>query len=299
MSGLKSFDLLEYLEEERNSAKKQAWDLLWENIEGSIWWGGLPSGSNLDKEKISIQYHHYHPVLCGFRSSFYETVFRIDDVDVKSTLLYGASRRLHSIYRAVNEIAEIAYPERTDVANGDDKYKLDDSLLLVYVHMMGFFDALAIAFYQVVNFPDNRFEGRESLFDKKFRNQLKSPIIHEIFGKNREWFDRVNSEMRHRFVHRVPLYVPPAVLLPNDHEKYMELQTKYDESMREKRFDELSDIQDEQEKLGQFVDWMTMIEVDGHMPLLSTVLDDVLRFQYIALVVFEVLAKSIKTWKIE
>mgnify|MGYP001800808545 CR=1 FL=1 len=112
--------------ESRMRARREAHDLMWKNVEKSIWWNEFENFNQIEKdlEKIRIQYDHYFSTLVSFRTSFVPTVLELKDDGIKTVLQFGAGRRLNSICEAANVFTEIAYPERTKVATEEDMQKI-------------------------------------------------------------------------------------------------------------------------------------------------------------------------------
>lgn len=280
----------------RLTAIENARSLLWENIEGSILWYPYSdlTESEIGKEKEQILFHHWHPVFVEFFTSLSGTLFQIEKNDVHSILLYGVSRRLGSMRRALNDICNIAYPDRTEVAGEDEKTRLDDALLLFYVHLIGVIDALAIAFHRVSVDPDNRREKTADLLRSKFRTEVGIQNLNDLFQDNDSWVKRVKSELRNRYVHKVPPYVPPAELNEADQGNWARLEMEHATAIRDGRYEELEKIRDKQASLGVFCSEIWFIEDNAAMPLLITVLDDAMRFQVIVLTTFNELAPRLE-----
>jgi hypothetical protein len=98
---------------------------------------------------------------------------------------------------------------------------------------------------------------------------------------------RVKDELRNRFVHRVPPYVPPSVIRPTHKEEYDRLSEEYSRALATMELGQLDEISSEQEAVGEFFPWICFVDDNAFMPLHHTVLDDLFRFQIIALDVLE------------
>lgn len=280
----------------RQKAIDNARSLLWENIQESDWW--TPYSNFTENEagakKEQIVFDNWYPVFVELFTSFSGTLYVIEQDDVHNILQFGASRRLDSMLRAVNDICDIAYPNRTEIASKDEKNRLDDALLLFYVHLMGVFDALAIAFHRTTDNPDDGKERFVDLLNPKSRKKLDLQSLNTLFQENSDWFKRVKGELRHRYVHRVPPYVPPAEHDEKARAENEKLEQKLSSALLNRRFDELEGIRDEQALLGVFCSKISFIENNTYTPLLITVLDDAMRFQVIMLTVFNELVQRLK-----
>ncbi|SCZ53306.1 hypothetical protein SAMN04488118_102118 [Epibacterium ulvae] len=272
----------------RVRARQEAFELMWDNLENSIWWNHYAELDQREKgiEKVRIQYDHYHPTLVSFQTAFTPTVLEIENAKIREVLQFGAGRRLRSIYRAANKFADVAYPKRTDVATEDEQADLDDALMLIYIGIPAFFDALSVASYRSVE-PKKFDEKSADLFSKKYMHAIDLALLHEEISPYISWYKRLTQQLRHRFAHRIPPYVPSAIHGQRDTRKYEELQGEYRLAMEEQRFDDLSCIMRQQAELGKFCSMIYFIEDDAQMHLQSTVLNDLLTFQFVALTLFE------------
>lgn len=290
------FNLEASLAQKRSEGLVSARDLLWENIQSSIWWGYFESDDSIeiDRRKIQLQHDHYHPVLVELQLGLSATITQLKRENYHDILQYGAARRVNSIYKATKSVCEVAYPERTDPLSMDEARRLSDDLLLIYVHMIGVFDALAIAFHRTSTPPIEASETKADLLNKNFRNKLGNGAIQEIFRANMDWFDRIKEGLRNRYVHRVPPYVPTSSFTEEEATKHRELESEKFRETIKRNFDRVDEIRIEQSKLGTFRPWICFSDVDEIMHLHPTVLDDVMRFQVIVLSIFEELLPSLE-----
>jgi hypothetical protein len=157
---------------DRRRAAQQAEKLLWENVEQSFFYPrhSRLAGRARDEEKSRVQEAHWHPVVVEFLTSYAQTLQTFVPDDVHEILQYGGARRLFSIYRAVKCIAGISRIGRQEVLTREEKGAIDDALMLFYVHLTGFFDAIAIAFHRRFMLPTEFEEKSADLL----RERLKS-----------------------------------------------------------------------------------------------------------------------------
>lgn len=266
----------------------EAKELLWENVEQSLWWevSANLEGIETDFEKVRVQHQYYHPALISFKTSFMGTVLELPEGMPKTVLQYGAGRRLLSIYAAINRLAQIAYPDRIEVCTEDEQRELDDSLLILYISMPAFFDALSLSLFHKLS-PAGLQARNANIFDRKFTKAVDLPDLRKKIIPFSAWHKRMNEELRHRYAHRVPPYVPSSELDDDDQKQLKILQQEYSKALATKQWDALSEIMDRQRQLGKFCPKIYFFEENSWMPLQSTVFDDVLRFQYVAMSVFE------------
>lgn len=272
----------------RQEARREAEQLLWDKIENSIWWNQFQkfSEEELPLEKIRVQHQYFYQALMSFNSSFVPTVLAIEDKGIRNVLQFGAGRRLLSIRSAAKVFHEVAYPDRTEVASLEDLTRLDDALLIIYISVPAFFDALAVASHRSVR-PKRYIEKNADVFSKKY---LKSIGLEEVYDEIQpylEWQKKLKEQLRHRYAHRIPPYVPSAQLNAEQVESYKTLQVEHGRAIEESRLEDALAIREQQSLIGSFCPWIGFVEDNFRMPLLSTVLNDLMTFQYVALSVFE------------
>lgn len=282
-------DLLSLHKKNRERALEEARDLLWENIEGSLYWFGndIQSEPEKSKAKLKVQWHHYHPTLVSLLTSFSGTVDALETNDVKRILQYGAARRIFSIYRWAKVICDLAYPDRVDVLTQEESRELSDALMVIYVHMIGVFDAIAIALERINDGSTKNDEKYADLLRPKFRKAVDFVSLETLFKDNDRWFRRVKEELRNRYVHRVPPYVAPAVWSQNDVTENNKLQVFLNDAMNNGDLVKIDEVMALQAGLGKFSPFICFTDSDELMNLLPTILDDLFRFQFISLTVLE------------
>lgn len=282
-------DLQSLLKKKRLRAKSEAQSLLWENIEDSFHWFTKPKlvDDALMEAKIEVQYFNYHPALVSFHTAFSGTVVHLKASDVQNILQYGAARRISALYRNANRVCDIAYPNRKDPLSQDESSDLSDSLLIVYIHIVGVMDALGIALNRLAGSSLEIAEKHSDMLSRKFRKSVGFEGLEQLFVESDEWLKRIKEALRNRFVHRVPPYVAPSVFSAADADEHLRLDQQFNLALRNEEWDKLDQIRDMQSKLGKFFPYISFIDTDEHMPLLPTFLDDILRFQVFTLAIFE------------
>ena len=282
-------DLPSLLKEKRSRAKSGAENLVWENIEKSLYWFAKPKldGKALCEAKLETQYFNYHATLVSLHTAFSGTVVHLKASDVQNILQYGAARRISAIYRNANRVCEIAYLNREEPLSQDESGELGDSLMVTYVHIVGVIDALGITLKRLAGSKLEIAEKHSDMLSKKFRKSVSFEGLEQLFEQNDVWFRRIKEGLRNRFVHRVPPYVAPSAFSTPDADEYARLDQLFDFALRNEEWDKLDQIRDMQSKLGKFFPFISFIDTNEHMPLLPTFLDDILRFQVLLLTIFE------------
>ncbi|MCA3446981.1 MAG: hypothetical protein INF93_09725 [Rhodobacter sp.] len=283
-----TFDSDEYLKEERLRERRNSNELLWENIEESRRWRiSKRTEDKTDADKISIQFHHYHPATAQFYIAFSGTIQGIANDYIRSILLYGAARRASSIFRSITKLPRVAPLGRESPLSQEEMTEVNDCLLLLYVHYIGVIDAFSIAYTRVVPSLERCKERYADLLTEKFRSKIGSSELEKIFTQNDAWLFRVKDKLLNRFVHRVPPYVPPSVFRPAHKEEFDRLSEEGSRALAKRDMNLYGEIEEEKERLGEFFPWICFIDDNEFMPFHSTVLDDLFRFQVLALDLLE------------
>ena len=68
----------------------------------------------------------------------------------------------------------------------------------------------------------------------------KDQDVHQAYAKN----------YRNALVHRIPLYVPPAIYSPSHEQRYRELETEISAALRQDDFNRVQVLTDEQDSIG-------------------------------------------------
>ena len=159
--------------------------------------------------------------------------------------------------------------------------------MVVYVHMIGVFDAIAIALKRINDGGMKNDERSADLLTSKFRKSVDFMSLETLFKDNDGWFRRVKEELRNRYVHRVPPYVAPAALTHKDVIENNRLQVVLNDAMKDGDLAKIDEVIALQARLGRFSPFICFTDSDELMQLLPTILDDLFRFQFISLTVLE------------
>lgn len=241
------------------------------------------------ERKLAFQHNHRSSATTQHFITFSSTIEYCRVNEVREVLQYGASRRSISVRRSADIICQLAPWNRKNPLSMDESHEVTDALLLIYVHMMGVFDAFSIALYRINRDRFSISERDADLVSRKFRSQLGNSEIDEIFLKNDRWFRRIKDELRNRFVHRIPPYIPHAAWSKQEAVEYKALEQAKHFALLENRIEEHAEISERQSRLGRFNAVIMFTESNAMMHLHPTVLDDVFRFQVISMGVLEAL----------
>lgn len=276
---------------QRIAATHRAKELLWENLERNKLWDFYRfEFDEPDRCKAQLQFDNY---LSAFQDFFISTSCTIDLVErqeIYEILQFGAGRRISSLFKAASNFSNIVSLDRIEPLNQEEVRDISDCLLLIYVQMVGAFDAIAISLVRLSDASLGLKEQKADILQKKFRKMVEFNGVEELFLENDGWFRRVKNDLRNRFVHRVPPYVPPSAMTVTESRRFDELEVKVWDAIKGQRFEDVDAYRAEQKTLGRFYGFISFNDANAKMPLITTVTDDLIRFQFIYLAIFESLA---------
>lgn len=163
---------------------------------------------------------------------------------------YGAGRRMMMMLNAFQRITRVIWPERTDPLSHEDQQQMSIDINLIYMNISGVLDNFAWCILyekapELIEEVDRKQIGMFSnktvlkIFDERLKAQL---MPHKAWSKELK-------EKRDPVAHRIPLYMPPTVLLPDEVKRFQELQDQHmqcavnlDFEAAEQRFEELNNI---------------------------------------------------------
>src|SRR6266849_1251084 len=144
--------------------------------------------------------------------------------------MQGFARRLQTIIRCVINTFELLPPEQADLPTREERHDAEINIQAFVFNAFGSIDNLAwiwlmergitqkdgsaIPSTRVGLSKKNRFV--RSSFSSEFRKYLQSLD---------QWFDHLEN-FRHALAHRIPLYIPPYVVLDSKQAKYKEIEER-------------------------------------------------------------------------
>ncbi len=166
--------------------------------------------------------------------------------------------------RCIENIYTICPPEKSDkLFKDDDRLDLSINLQSFMFNVFGCLDNLAWIWVnekQLKNKRDHLLKGSavglmENEKNRTVRESLSQGFQNYLNGMT-QWYDEYLKEYRHALAHRIPLYIPPVCLNPEEFKQYESLEKKKFEARRQSKFQLLSQLDKEQDRLGKFVPLM-------------------------------------------
>ena len=195
--------------------------------------------------------------------------------DSQVYLTQGVARRLGILVRCIDNIFRIYPVERTKKLLPDELTDLTINLHAFFVNTSGIFDNLGWVFVCEHNLSGKRKDGKLErkdigLFNKKTQLHLTKNLREYLQSTDLQtWYANYSKNYRDALAHRIPLYVPPAILNENEGEKYKKLQDKLQTLglYSPEGLKHYGDILDQQTQLGEISPFFAHLPTAGGTPV--------------------------------
>jgi hypothetical protein len=147
---------------------------------------------------------------------------------VKEYASHGLSRRIYSMTRCVDRVFEVLPPDRGTIPSREEVLDATVNIQAFVFNLFGFLENLA--WIWVLQRPVTKEDGsgldrRQVGLGERYKRVRASfsPTFSRYLDSRGEWFEHV-SDFRDSLAHRVPLYIPPFTVHPDDAEIYTSLE---------------------------------------------------------------------------
>lgn len=183
------------------------------------------------------------------------SIFKIKDSlkneKAKEYLLHGVARRLGVIERCVENIYSIFPLRREELLERDELVDISINLHAFFVNIFGLLDNMAwVAMYEKkeASSIDRKAVGlykreTQSFLDEDFKQYLNSETM-------KKWHDEYLKNYRDALSHRIPLYVPPKSLTPDQQKQVADIEEKRNKAIKGRDFSLMDDFQKEEDNIG-------------------------------------------------
>lgn len=174
---------------------------------------------------------------------------------------HGACRRISTLSRCIEQIYTLIPPERDEVPLREILVDAAIFLQAFAFNAFGVLDNLAFVWVNEkdIKKPDGQPlpNGRVGLTKDKVQvRQSFSPEMQAYLVERDPWFANLES-FRHSLGHRIPLYIPPYIVSPDNLERYEQLEAQMNEALFQRRdLDEHIRLKAERDALTRFRPWM-------------------------------------------
>ncbi len=203
------------------------------------------------------KHHHAICVFDPLRDLIYETASaseKLANKNAKYFMLYGAARRTNLIFSAYQDIRSMVYEKRTQPLSPDQQVSLSQAINNTYIHLLGILDNFAwcLVHERQGKLADIMHRNDVGLFSKKFRKQCVaySEIAAEI--ETHDTWHKDVKERRNPVAHRIPLYVPPALLTADQAEHYSAINNLFSQKLNDLALDEAGNTLGQLDFIGSF-----------------------------------------------
>lgn len=174
---------------------------------------------------------------------------------------HGFARRLGNLYRCVERVFEILPPERTDIPERDETI---DATLTIQAFVMNAFGCCENLAWIWVLEKDLRQPSGAALPQswvglgpsyQTVRHSF-SPAFRNYLETRRLWFDHLKG-FRDALAHRIPLYIPPFTVTPEDRDQWVALGAQANAALRQGDLASEDQLRAQQMALARFQPVMT------------------------------------------
>ncbi len=215
-------------------------------------WGREMGYSDKQIEEFS---NKYRQIINEFDSLMLNTVAsgqQQESAKVREYLLHGVSRRLSVIKKSIENIFNGFPLDAKRPLRRGDLYDVQINMHAYVINLYGIFDNWAWAFVYRHGLLENLGgKHRVGMFKKgmltHFPNEISEYLKERELGK---WHEDYLKSFRDALAHRIPLYIPPSMLTPEEGDRYQELDAQKMGLINVMDWERLNQVEHEQESLG-------------------------------------------------
>lgn len=213
-------------------------------------------GEVLSQEQLLDDLHcHAITVLQALRDDMTNTIVAAQVLPAGQTrdyMIYGVGRRLNILIYSLQTLIEIVHPAREEPLTSDEGRAITRDLNVVYINLVGVIDNLAwAAFHQrAPNAIDLLGVPQIGLFTQALARTPELQPLAQSLEEYRAWFRDMRGR-RDPSAHRMPLYLPPAILGPEQAAEHVRLGELGNEAIGRRDWGSWDEIMDQQQNLGR------------------------------------------------
>jgi hypothetical protein len=210
-------------------------------------------------QKMKLGRDDVHRQFADLREQYFSRKYKTDRA--REYAFHGFGRRLGTLVPAIDQVFEILPPEREDIPERDQVVDATIAIQSFVFNTFGCLDNLAWiwVFERGVRNDDGTELGLKRVGLGKGYKQVRrsfSKQFLQYLESRQDWFDHI-KDFRDSLAHRIPLYIPPYVVQPDNHDEYNRLEQESGDALRLGDFKAYDRLQSDQQKLGVFRPWMT------------------------------------------
>jgi hypothetical protein len=213
-------------------------------------------GEELSKERwINDLDDHATCVIQALRDDFIRTIGVANTLlanTAREYVLYGVGRRMNMILYAYESLLDIFHVGREEPLDSDEGRSVTRDLNVIYINIVGVVDNLAWAafLHRAPDVAANLPATQVGLFTRALARTAGLEPLAAMVEPFRAWFEDLRRR-RDPAAHRIPLYLPPALLGPEQAAEYERLQREINEAIARLDSAGADAIMDQQQRLGR------------------------------------------------
>ena len=214
--------------------------------------------------------------LLNLTSEVIATSQKLSNVKAQHYLQFGAGRRLRMMLASYCGVFDTVAADRKEPLPLAEMAEVSRDLNVVYINIRGVLDNYAWALYleKGMSKTSKLKDEQVGLFNKAFRNNDSLKALKPVLDANLDWNTSLKSR-RDPSAHRMPLYVPPAILTEADATRHQEIWTERLAAIQNGEYERDNELADEQSKLGTFTPHFMHDPTGDGFPIYRTVPTDV------------------------
>lgn len=202
---------------------------------------------------------------------------KLSSRQAKIYMQHGAGRRVGVMFDAYRAIISSAYENRVDPLRHEEQQSFSKDLNTLYMNLRGFLDNLAWCLMYERQPDLEKKLGRMDfdLFAPRYRTGLRAfteieadVIVHD------EW-NREVKKRRDPVAHRIPLYLPPAILTPQEANRARELNALQESKALAGQREEADRLFEQMNRIGKFFPYFMHHPDEQPIPIYPTIPNDV------------------------
>lgn len=253
---------------------------------------GYTGHANLESDAFfthEAQKHHSLVVQDALRDVFFDAARYADtlsDQNATYFMKFGVGRRLKMMWASYREILSHVPPDRTEPLSQDDVGVVSRDLNVIYINIHGVLDNYAWCLLHEVTTEAPKKVDKMSvgLFSSRIMSNPRFVDLKPKIDRYGDWNNELKKK-RDPVAHRIPLYVPPAILNPEEAERYKEFCGAAMEATAKLEFEKADEFHGRAERLGTFSPHFMHHPGDGALPIYPTVPQDIANLVKIARVI--------------
>lgn len=200
----------------------------------------------------------------------------LSNQEAKFFMLYGPGRRLGMIWVSYRDILANIATDRTEPLPQDEVATVSRDLNVIYINIPGVLDNYALCLlHQVATEKTKKLPAvKVGLFSSEFMDDPNLDSLRPLLDEFSKWHKELKTR-RNPAVHRIPLYVPPAVLNPKEEGQYRELEDQIADAFNNQNFEQVDELTAQQSRIGTFMSCFIHHPGEEIIPIYPTVPQDI------------------------